>query len=426
VRFLPARSRASLASLREHRPVTVAVLVDTIGAGLTLPLTIVYFTVTTDVPLAVLGTLAAVSALVALPVGLVGGVLTDRFGAKASMIVNNLMSAAGFALYLVADDPATIAAAMFLTGASERLYWTAWTAYVHDLAAGRPFERWFAFLEATKAAALGTGAVVAAVTLARGGDGLRWLIVANVVSSIAAAIVFASQRTGGRAVAATPPTQTPTPTPKEAPHGTLRDFALSRPMRLITLGQLLLGPAMVLPNVALSVWFVQQWGMPATVAPVQFAVATGLCALLQTSVTRWVAGAGRGALVAVGALLTGATAVPLAVLPPQSGVAAWAWVVAVAVVLAAADMLLVPAANAVMAEAPHPRVRGRAIGVFQTASSVGTALFPLTLGLVETDRPWLLWVVTVVVFVGAAGAWRAAVAALPDRVRRATAADVDA
>jgi len=79
-----------------------------------------------------------------------------------------------------------------------------------------------------------------------------------------------------------------------------------------------------------------------------------------------------------------------------------------------------------MAEAPHPRVRGRAIGVFQTASSVGMALFPLTLGLVETDRPWLLWVVTVVVFVGAAGAWRAAVAALPDRVRRATAADVDA
>ncbi|WP_220036592.1 hypothetical protein, partial [Curtobacterium sp. MCSS17_006] len=30
---------------------------------------------------------------------------------------------------------------------------------------------------------------------------------------------------------------------------------------------------------------------------------------------------------------------------------------------------------------PHPRIRGRAIGVFQTASSIGMALFPLTLGL---------------------------------------------
>jgi MFS family permease len=139
--FTPARFRASLATLREHRFITVAVLIDTIGAGLTLPLTIVYFTVTTDVPLAVIGALAAAGSLIALPIGLIGGVLTDRFGAKASMILNNLMSAAGFALYLIADDPAMIFAAIFLANASERLYWTSWTAYVHDLANGRPFER---------------------------------------------------------------------------------------------------------------------------------------------------------------------------------------------------------------------------------------------------------------------------------------------
>ncbi|WIB13465.1 hypothetical protein [Curtobacterium sp. MCPF17_052] len=49
MRFTPARFRAPLASLHEHRFVTSAVLTDTIGAGLTLPLTIVYFTITTDV-----------------------------------------------------------------------------------------------------------------------------------------------------------------------------------------------------------------------------------------------------------------------------------------------------------------------------------------------------------------------------------------
>ena len=183
---------------------------------------------------------------------------------------------------------------------------------------------------------------------------------------------------------------------------------------------------MVLPNVALSVYFVQQWNMPAAVAPVQFAIATGLCAVFQTSVTRWVAGTNRGTLVAVGALLTGATAVPLIVLPPLAGVTAWGYVVVVAILLAAADMIYLPAANAVMAEAPHPRIRGRAIGVFQTASSVGMALFPLTLGLLETDRPWLLWVITVLIFVGAAWAWRAAVGALPARVQVATRADVEA
>ncbi len=417
-----ARLRASSATLAEHRFVTFAVLVDTIGAGLTLPLTIVYFTLTTDLSLGTVGLLSTTASLAALPIGLLGGVLTDRFGAKWSMITNNLLSAAGFALYLVAHDPVLVFAAVFLANASERLYWTSWTAYVHDLSDGRPFERWFAFLEATKAAALGAGAIVAAVTLAGGGqDGLRWLVLANVVTSVAAAVVFATQRTGG-----TRPPQPIADQPAHAGTGSLREFAAHRSMRLVTLGQLLLGPAMVLPNVALSVLFVERWHLPAAVAPVQFAIATGLAALLQTSVTRWVAGLDRGVLVAAGAGTTALAVLPLAVLPPLQGVAAWTVVVLVAVALAVADMVALPAANAVMAEAPHPRVRGRAIGVFQTAGSVGMALFPATLGLLDTDAPWLLWVLTAVLFVGAAWAWRAAVAGLPPRVRTATTADADA
>jgi MFS family permease len=417
-----ARLRASFSALAEHRFVTFAVLVDTIGAGLTLPLTIVYFTLTTDLSLAVIGLLSTAASLLALPIGLLGGVLTDRFGAKWSMITNNLLSAAGFALYLVAHDPVVVFAAIFLANASERLYWTSWTAYVHDLSDGRPFERWFAFLEATKAAAFGLGGILAALTLASGGqDGLRWLVLANVVTSVAAAVVYATQRTGG--------VRSAEPAPRDIDDvrtGTLREFVADRPMRLITLGQFLIGPAMVLPNVAMSVLFVERWHMPAAVAPVQFAVATGLAACLQTSVTRWVAGVDRGVLVAVGAGLTGLTVVPLVVLPPLGGLAAWSFVVVAAVLLAVADMLALPAANAVMAEAPHPRIRGRAIGVFQTASSVGMALFPLTLGLLDTGVPWLLWVLTAMVFAGAAWAWRAAVAGLPERVRTATTTDADA
>ncbi|WIB16464.1 MFS transporter [Curtobacterium sp. MCPF17_050] len=418
--FALARTRASLSTLREHRFVTFAVLTDTIGAGLTLPLTIVYFTLTTDVPLAAIGVLSTVGSLIALPIGLIGGALTDRFGAKASMILNNLMSAAGFALYLIAHDPVMIFAAIFLVNASERLYWTSWTAYVHDLADGRPFERWFAFLEATKAAALGAGAVIAAVTLAHGPGGLRWLVLANVVTSVAAAVVFAAQRTGRRITAATEAIG------RDGRTGSFREFAADRSMRLITLGQFLIGPAMVLPNVALSVLFVQRWDMPPAVAPVQFAIATGLCALLQTTVTERVAGLHRGRLIALGAVLTALTAAPLVFLPALHGAAAWTYVVLVAVLLAVADMVYLPAANAVMAEAPHPRIRGRAIGVFQTAGSVGMALFPLTLGLLDSPVPWTLWVVTSAVFVAAAWAWHAALQGLPGRVRIASAADLDA
>ncbi|MBK0296195.1 hypothetical protein IAE22_28680, partial [Bacillus sp. S34] len=42
--------------------------------------------------------------------------------------------------------------------------------------------------------------------------------------------------------------------------------------------------------------------------------------------------------------------------------------------------------------------RADTIGVFQTASSVGMALFPLSLALLDTEVPWVLWLLTALVF----------------------------
>ncbi|WP_349815118.1 hypothetical protein [Curtobacterium sp. MCBD17_026] len=73
-----------------------------------------------------------------------------------------------------------------------------------------------------------------------------------------------------------------------------------------------------------------------------------------------------------------------------------------------------------------PRIRGRAIGVLQTASSIGMALFPLTLGLFDSRFPWALWTITTAVFIAAAWAWRAALKGLPGRVQIASTTDLDA
>lgn len=64
--------------------------------------------------------------------------------------------------------------------------------------------------------------------------------------------------------------------------------------------------------------------------------------------------------------------------------------------------------------------------MFQTASSIGMALFPLTLGLLDSRTPWLLWLIATCVFVAAAWAWREAVQGLPERVQVAGLTDVDA
>ena len=136
-----SRTITRLAVLAENPRVSAAVLIDTVGAGLLLPLSLVYFTLTSGLSLPQIGLIAAIATVAALPAGLIGGAITDRFGAKASMVTNNLISALGYTLFLFVHDPVGIFVAIFLTASSERLYWASWMSYVHRLAAGRSFER---------------------------------------------------------------------------------------------------------------------------------------------------------------------------------------------------------------------------------------------------------------------------------------------
>jgi MFS family permease len=171
----------------EHRNVFIAVFVDTVGTGLVLPLSLVYFTLPTNLPLVQIGTLSAPATLISLPTGLVGGAITDRFGAKPSMVSSNLLSAFAYLLFLTAHGPASVFLAIFVAATSDRMYWVSWPAYVHQLCAGRPFERWFSFLEAMKMGVMGVGAIASAIVLAVAvASGLKWLILANIITSVIA------------------------------------------------------------------------------------------------------------------------------------------------------------------------------------------------------------------------------------------------
>lgn len=83
----------------------------------------------------------------------------------------------------------------------------------------------------------------------------------------------------------------------------------------------------------------------------------------------------------------------VAITPPLSGIAAWIFVIYVGVILAVADMLYMPATNALMAEMPPRNIRGVSISIFQTSMAVGIALYPALLGLLETNA-LLLWAIT--------------------------------
>ncbi|WAC50400.1 MFS transporter [Frigoribacterium sp. SL97] len=402
--------------LGKNKKVSAAVLVDTLGSGLVSAISLLYFTLTTDVPIAQLGVLLTIASLCALPFGLLGGIITDRFGSKAAMVSNNVAAGVSFLIYLVANDPFTIFLAMLLSAIGNSVYWASWSAYVYELAAGRPFERWFGILESMKMAAMGLGSVAAslvlAVSAATGATVLIWL---NVISSFAAAVIFLSQKF--------PKTGTSADPAKEDPDllvaaRSWRTVFGNRIHAAIAVGQFFLAPIIILPTVALSVFYVNVWGLDATVAAVLFAISIIGVAIFQPLVTHSVRRHKRTHLIAISAVLVIAVVLPLAFLPYPSVGAGWIIVVVTGIILAVVDMLYMPATAALMAAVPPPEVRGRAVAVFQTAASLGMALYPLLIGMMTTGVGYILWVVTALSLVAGSAAYIYVGAKIPLRLQQ--------
>lgn len=411
-------SRFGIPSLTGFGTVTTAVVVDTIGVGLMLPLSLLYFTLTTDIGIGPLGaTLTAATAL-SLPAGLVGGALTDRFGAKPAMVINNLISGLGYLLFLFADRLAIIFVGMLLVACADRMYWSCWSSYVHEISQGRPFERWFALLESIKAACMGVGSLLSGTVLAVSAvTGARALVLINVVTCVAAAALFLVQRpTPGRVVAATAAEDDEEPELLQAIKG-WRAVLRNPTYLLLSLGQALLSPILLLPTVMLPVLLFTSWDMPAWVASLIFGLNTGLAAILQTptsfAVRRWA----RATTIGVAAALLAITLLALALLPGGRTPLSWVAVAVLGVVLAVVDVLYMPPANALIAEAAPDAIRGRAIAVFHTASALGVTLFPLVFGLLMTSSPGLLWLLVAGSTLAGAGCFALASSRLPARIR---------
>jgi hypothetical protein len=85
-----------------------ALVVDSVGNGLLMPLPLVYFTRLTDIPLSLLGVLLSVATLATLPLPVWVGTLVDRLGALPQVVGAHLLQAAGYLGYAWAHRPVGI------------------------------------------------------------------------------------------------------------------------------------------------------------------------------------------------------------------------------------------------------------------------------------------------------------------------------
>src|SRR6476619_1295518 len=106
----PVLQRLGFPSVGNHRRFVTAIAIDAVGSGVFMPVSMLYFLVSTDLTLVQVGAAISLANLVTLPTGPVIGSIVDRIGAKRVLLAGNLLQGVGFVAYLVSDSFAAVTA----------------------------------------------------------------------------------------------------------------------------------------------------------------------------------------------------------------------------------------------------------------------------------------------------------------------------
>ncbi|NUV66535.1 MFS transporter [Streptomyces sp. CAI-121] len=363
-------------------------VMDSLGNGLVLAFTVLYFTTTTSLPLGSIGAALSLGQLLALPTPVVAGALIDRFGSRTVVIGANLMSAAGFCAFLAADAVWKIVAVQFVVQAGSSIYWTSSRSLVLLAARRRDHARWFGFISALRNIGGGFGAAVASLAIAWGSEWVRALVLANALSFVVAACLLAGWRP-------TAPTPAHAPAPGAArPAGgggygaVLRDL---RYLRLVVANLAYVLAASVLP-VLLALYITEVLHAPAWLVGACMVGNMVLVALVQTLVARMIERRRPARVLALAGVVNAAAFALFGLVLAVPG-----WLVAGGMLLAmavftVAEMLSMPSSSELSASLAPDHIRGRCLGVFQLSWSLGNALAPAVLTTLLGHGPAWPWV----------------------------------
>ncbi|AUG76624.1 MFS transporter [Kitasatospora sp. MMS16-BH015] len=356
-------------------------VIDSLGSGLFLAFTVVYFVRTTGLSLAEVGAAISLGRLLAAPTALCVGPLIDRYDARRVALSANLLSAVAYLCFLAAGQLWQVAAVVFLAQVGAASYWTASTGLV--VLAAEPAERprLFALASTLRNAGLALGGALGAVLLGWGGaDGLRVTVAGNAASYAVAALLLLCWRPVGRAAATARPT---------GGYGlVLRD---RRYLRLIAVNLCFVFASLVL-SLLLAAYLVEGLHRAAWVAGSLLVLNTAQVVLTQTAVTRLLTRYRPTRVVAAGSLLNAAAFGLFALLGAAPGWAVTAGLYAAMLLYNAAETVATPHREELSVALADPALRGRYLAVYQLSwtfgQTVGPGLLTALLGL-GAAWPWL-------------------------------------
>ncbi len=376
----------------EHRRFVTAIVADTVGSGLFMPITLLYFLAMTDLSLVQIGSALSLSAVLTMPGAFVIGSLVDRFGPRRMMLIGNLVQALGMVAYLWADSLVAVALWTTLLNIGRQSFWGSFGNVVTAISAPGERELWFGFLQAVRNLGYSVGGVLAGIALQIGTDvAYASVVVINAVTFVLAFFLLLDVP-DHRVVA-------PDDAPLEGWGAVFRDGPY---LRLVA-GQMGFVVGMMVLNFALPVYVAETIDLPGWVVGAIFTVNTALVGLGQGLVVRRMTGQVRARMMGL-AQLVFVTSYLMFV------AAGWLplWLAVAVMLIGAAvytggELAGGPVFSATAAEAAPDHLRGRYLGLFQLSWGVGGAVTPVAFTwLLAHGATTVWWVLIAIAFASAA------------------------
>ncbi|MEV6107836.1 MFS transporter [Streptomyces sp. NPDC051940] len=364
-----------------HSRFVAAIVIESIGTGAFIPVTMLYFLATTSLTLTQVGAALTTAGLLALPAGPLVGGLVDRYGARPVLQTAILAQALGFTGYLAVGQAWQIAVFAWLNSAGRAVFFGCYGVTVTALAEPGRREYWFGLLGSVRNVGYAVGGLLSAVAVGIGTQGgYAAVVIVNALSNVAAFVLM-------RAVPNSRPEKG-----RDAAGGWRRVLRDRRYLSVVA-HQLCFALSLFVLNIAIPVYAVDVLGLPGWTAGAAFTLNTLLVGFGQGVVVGRLGGRVRSrVLVAAHAcfgagylLFLGAdrvTAIALAVAVVLLGAAVYTF----------GEILGSPVTSTVAAESAPDALRGRYLALNQLAVTVAGAVAPVTLsGLLSTGAAatWL-------------------------------------
>ncbi|MFI8347698.1 MFS transporter [Streptomyces sp. NPDC085596] len=368
-------------SMARHRRFVAAIVIDSIGTGVFVPVSMLYFLATTSLTLVQVGTALTTAGLLALPAGPLAGGLVDRYGAKPVLQAANLAQALGFAGYLLVGQTWQIALCAWLNSAGRAVFFSCYGVTVTALAVPGRREHWFGLLGSVRNLGYALGGLLTAVAVSFGTRGVYAAIV--VVNALSYATAFVLMRV------------VPNVRPEagqDAAGGWGRVLRDRRYLSLVA-HQLCFAISLFALNIAIPVYAVNVLGLPGWTAGAVYALNALMVGFGQVIVVGWLRGRIRSRV-----LVAGHACFAAGYLLFLAAHRAATLALAVGVVLLGAvsytfgEILGGPITSTVAAESAPDALRGRYLALNQLAVTVAGAVAPAALsGLLSTGAAaiWL-------------------------------------